>query len=363
MDRYQIFHSDGLGSVSPTSTFSGVATSGITPMVTLPIGKNRDTADEIKTASNYPKIGMVSIGGIGGACLPRVGDYIQNLPYLDRIIAIETSSRELSSLSADHKILLGDGKTPFNPNEGYRLTHLARHEIADAFSGLDMVLLIAGMGGNTGTEIARIIARMLLQQGIFTLSFAIMPFDGEGLQRQKIAEAGIQELQLRSNALISVFNNDMNPQKETIRWLSTAAQRAPLASIQLCRSITNSVARCDLVGIDFKELQHVILGQEGHCAFGFGSACGLDAATDAAQSAIDDPLLGQHRLQQASTALVTIEAPPQATMAVLRDAKNVMNYVRSQMSPSTHIIYGVTANLDDSDKFTVSILASGIHGV
>lgn len=317
----------------------------------------------IESAWNTPKIGIVSVGGIAGACLPRAGHRIQNLPYLDRTIAIETSSRELSFLFADHKILLGDGKTPFNPNEADRLTYLARPEIADAFAGLDMVLLITGMGGNTGTEIARIVARMLRHQGIFTLSFAVMPFDGEGLQRWQIAKAGIQELQLQSNALIPVFNNDMNSQNEEIRWHSSAAQRAPLAFIQLCRSITNSVARCDLVGIDFKELQNVILGQTGHCAFGFGSSCGLDTATVAAQRAIDDPLLGQRRLQQASAALVTIEAPRQATMTVLCDAKNAMNYVRSQMTPNASIIYGVTVNPDDSDKFTVSILTSGIQDI
>ena len=335
MDRRQILHTTGSENVLPSR--------------------------KIETAWTTPKIGIVAVGGMGSACMPRVGHKIQNLPYLDRTIAIETSRRELSTLSADHKILLGDGMTPFNPNDADRLTYLARPEMADALDGLDMVLLVAGMGGNTGIEIARIVARNLRQKGIFTLSFAVMPFDGEGLQRQQNAKAGVQELQLQSNALIPVFNNDMNPQNQKFRWHSAVSQRAPLAFIQLCRSITNSVARADLVGIDFKDLQNVILGQDGHCAFGFGSASGVNTATVAAQLAIDDPLLGLPRLKQASAALVTIETPPQSTMAVLRDAKIAMNCVRSQMPPNASIIYGVTVNPDNSDKFTVSILASGIQ--
>src|SRR5450830_1865576 len=330
-------------------------------MITSPVSEDRAAAEEIDPAWAIPKIGIVAVGGMGGACLHKAGHRIENLPYLDRTIAIETSSRELSFFSADHKILLGDGKTPFNPNDADRLTHLARPEIADAVAGLDMVLLVAGMGGNTGAEMTPIVARMLCHQGIFTLGFAVMPFDSERLQRQQITNAGIQELQLQSNALIPLFNHDVHHQNAKIRWLSSAAQRAPLAFIQLCRSITNSVARADLVGVDFKDLQNIVLGQEGDCAFGFGSTCGVSTVTVAAQLAIDDPLLGLHRLQQASAALVTIETPPQATMTVLRDAKNVMNFVRSQMSPNANIIYGVTVNPGESDKFTVSILASGIQ--
>ena len=115
------------------------------PVATSPARKDRATAEEIETTWNIPKVGIVSIGGIGGACLSRAGHRIQNLLYLDRIIAIETSSRELSFLSADHKILLGDGKTPFNPNDADRLTQFARPEMADAFAGLDMVLFVAGI--------------------------------------------------------------------------------------------------------------------------------------------------------------------------------------------------------------------------
>ena len=57
------------------------------------------------------------------------------------------------------------------------------------------------------------------------------------------------------------------------------------------------------------------------------------------------------------------DLPPQATRAILREAKIAMNYVRAQMSPNPYIIYGVTVNPDRSDEFTVSILASGIQKI
>lgn len=134
------------------------------------------------------------------------------------------------------------------------------------------------------------------------------------------------------------------------------------ATIQLCKSIANSVTRCDLVGIDIQDLLF-ILSQEGDCAFGFGSTPSVNGAQAAARQAIDHPFLGQRRLQQSSAALVAIEAPPQVTRAILREAKIAMNYVRAQMLPNPYIIYGVTVNPDRSHEFMVSILASGIQKI
>lgn len=364
MDRRQLLHAlnaTGAGAVLPTWDSSRVDAPAIPAMVTLTVRENRAAVEMVDDAQVFPKIGLVSVGGMGSACLPRVGHRIRNLPYLDRTIAIDASSLDLSLISADHKILVGDGQTLIHSNEAEHLTQSRFFEIARAVAGLEMVLLIAGMAGNTGAEIAPLVARMLRHQGIATLGFAVMPFDGEGSQRQQSAAAGFLEFRRHSQALIPAFNHDLVHPSEKMNSLSTAALRAPLAVSQLCRSITNSIARTDLVGVDFKDIQDVILSQQGDCAFGFGSASGVNTATVAAQRAMADPMLRRYRLKQASAALVTIETPPQATMAVLRDAKLAMNLVRSQMPPHSSIFYGVTINPDNSDKFTVSILASGIQ--
>lgn len=62
-------------------------------------------------AWDSPKIGIVSVDGIGGACLPRPGNLTQILPFISRTIAIEISAIELSFMEADRKLLVGDGQT------------------------------------------------------------------------------------------------------------------------------------------------------------------------------------------------------------------------------------------------------------
>lgn len=343
----------------PASEWFSGDSSVITQMAMPPAIREKAAADVTDTAWDIPKIGIVSVGGLGGTCLPSRGNLTQSLPYLNRTIAIETSSMELSLMVADRKVLVGDGKTVFNPHAAGLLAQSASHEIAEAVDGLDMVLLVAGMGGNTGTGITPIVAQMLRQKGVVTLGFAVMPFDYESPRRQKIAQAGIRDILPHVDALTPFFNNDIDQEVPIVRCLMTAMQQAPLAFDQLCRSIMNPVCQPSMVNIDFDDPRHTILRQKGDCAFGFGSASHVDGAEVAALYAIDHPFLGRKRLQLASAALVATSTSPQTTM--LRDSKNVMNLVRKQLSHDANVIYGTTCEINQGEEITVSVLASGIR--
>lgn len=236
---------------------------------------------------DFPKIGVVAVGGIGRSILSELAS---SLPYLHRTIAINTDARPIIT------------------------------EIVGAVAGLDMVLLVAAMGDGTGTGISPVVAQVLLEQNILTLGLTLSPAQSDPTY-------------------------------------------AALAFVQLCRSITNSVAAPDCItGIDFEDLRHLILGKEGWCAFGFGSASGVNGAQVAADLAMSHPFLEQGRLQRASAALVTIEVPPHGLF--LREARDIMFQVRRHLPPNSDILYSsVSTTPVDRGDFRVSILASGIRDV
>ena len=345
MDRRQFLqtlNASGMGAILPASA--------IPPLVT-----QTAVVEEVGTAWSIPKMGIVSVGTVGGTCLPTTGDRNRSLPYLSRTIAVDTCGIELHFMNADHKVLLGDCKTLLNPHTARLLGQSAGNVIADAFFGLDLVLLVAGMGGATGTGIAPIVAQVLREQGIHTLAFAVMPFECEGVQRQQIAQTGILELRSHVDALIPFFN--VGPDAKKIRWQSVAARQAKDAFMEVCQSIMNAVCRPGWVNIDFETLQHIMSNQGGECAFGFGSA---KDARDAAKAAINNPLLGQGRLQRASAALIAIEAPQQFLQ--IQDSWTVLNSVRAQMSRNADVLFATTYDEDLNQEITVSILANGIRG-
>ena len=85
----------------------------------------------------------------------------------------------------------------------------------------------------------------------------------------------------------------------------------------------------------------------------------MDDAAVATGKAIDHSLLGQHRLQRASAALVAMAAPPVFLMQ--RDSKIVLNSVRKLLPQDAYVIYGTAHDDEPGNEMTVSILASSIQ--
>lgn len=354
MDRRQFIHT--LNAVVACSVLTESELAAAMPSVTPT--QLIETTDGNR---DFPKIGVVAVGDISRSILSELAS---SLPYLHRTIAINTDASALHQVKADRKIRVGNFSLPSHaPQLAKFHAKLIIPEIIDAVAGLDMVLLVAGMGGGAGTGISPVVARVLRAQNILTLGFTLSPFDFEGEQRHKIAQLGIRELGSLVHALNPIRNSDIELAVNDNDSLESVMTHAPLAFIQLCRSITNSVATegCS-VGIDFEDLRHLILGKEGQCAFGFGSASGVNGAQTAVDLAMSHPFLGQGRLQRASAALVAIEAPLNALF--LREAREIMFQVRRQLQPNADIIYSSVSTMPvNRGDFRVSILVSGIRGV
>jgi len=308
--------------------------------------------------SDFPKIALVAVGGISRAILC---DLIWSLPFINRTIAINTDADALLRVKADHKVLVGDGKKlPRQALAAQLLAQTHIPQIKEAVAGLDMALIAVGMGGAAGSGISPVVSQVLRQQNILTLGFTTSPFSFEGTRRHQNALSGIRELSVQADALLPVRNSELEQVVHENATLESVMMHAPLAFVQLCRCITNAVhiQGCN-IGIQFKDLRHILFEQTGDCAFGFGSASGECGAEAAAQQAIEYLFLGQRRLQRATAALVSIEAAPNALY--LRDTKNIMTMVGSRLPAKACLGYStVSTRPDDQHDFRVSIFASGI---
>ena len=269
----QTLNAMGTSALLPASAFYGKASSALTPASTQPVVAPRNAVEVADSGWDIPKVGVVAVGGLGTATL---GKLTGRLPYLGPSIAIDTDANSLHRVKADRKLLLGDGKAPcLNPHAARLAAELSIHEIADALAGLDMVLLLAGMGGAAGTGIAPIVARILREQNILTLAFATLPFSFETPQRQRIAQIGIRELGVHVNALLPFSNEPIARVAKADASFTSVSSQAPQVFNQLYRGILNPVCKPGWINIDFEDLRHILLSQEGDCAFGFGSASGV----------------------------------------------------------------------------------------
>ncbi|MGQ9588591.1 MAG: hypothetical protein ACUVT7_09475, partial [Thermoplasmata archaeon] len=77
----------------------------------------------------------------------------------------------------------------------------------EALRGYDIVFVVAGMGGGTGTGTAPVVASAAREMNAVTFALPILPFETEGAERRKIAEDGVSKLKEHADFTVVLDNN------------------------------------------------------------------------------------------------------------------------------------------------------------
>ena len=159
--------------------------------------------------STFATIKVVGCGGGGNNAVNRMVDAgLRGVEF----ISVNTDRQALSTTNAQVKIQIGEKLTKglgagAIPEVGRRAAEESREEIASALKGADLVFITAGMGGGTGTGAAPIVAEIARDLGTLTIAVVTKPFNFEGKQRMKNAEAGIAELKQHVDTLVVIPND------------------------------------------------------------------------------------------------------------------------------------------------------------
>src|SRR5690606_29963462 len=94
-----------------------------------------------------------------------------------------------------------------DPELGREAAESDRDKISKVVEGCDLVFLIAGMGGGTGSGAAPTVAEIASESGALVIAFVTMPFSFEGGRRLKQAEEGLQALRRVCDAVIPLPND------------------------------------------------------------------------------------------------------------------------------------------------------------
>ena len=161
----------------------------------------KDTTVEARTA----------VIGVGGAGCRMVSGIYWDLPSVDTI-AVNTDKEALLDTDADRKMFIckavtkGEG-TRGDSLLGKKCAQAHMEEIEDVLSDYDVVYIVAGMGGGTGSGAAPIIAEIAQRLNLIVFSIAVNPFSFE-TARMKTAKEGIMHLRAVCPMTV-VIENDL----------------------------------------------------------------------------------------------------------------------------------------------------------
>ena len=217
-------------------------------------------------------IKVIGVGGCGGNAVEHMIG--KGLPGVE-FIAANTDAQALKRSTARIQLQLGSSLTRglgagARPEIGRDAAMEDKDRIAEMIDGADMLFITAGMGGGTGTGAAPIVAQVAKDRGILTVAVVTRPFKFEG-KRQRVADAGIEELKKCVDSLIIIPNDKlMQVLGEDVSVLDAYA-----AANDVLRSAVSGIAEVinnpGLVNVDFADVQHGdVGGGHGHDGLGNG---------------------------------------------------------------------------------------------
>jgi cell division protein FtsZ len=304
----------------------------------------------------FASIKVVGVGGAGGSAVNRMKD--AGLTGV-QFIAMNTDAQALHNSKADTKIHLGHSTTGglgagADPAVGEAAANESREEIKEALQGADMVFVTIGAGGGTGSGAGHVVAEVARELGILVVGVATKPFSFEGEKRRQNAEWAISQLRRHVDTLITIPND---------RLLQTIDRRTPLLETfkiaddvlrQGVQGISELITEHGLINLDFADVK-AIMSNAGSALMGIGRASGDNRAAQAAQQAIESPLI-EVSIDGAKGVLFNVTGGYDMSMSEIQEAAEI---ITSAVSPDANIIFGATLKPEIEDELIITVIATG----
>lgn len=306
------------------------------------------------------KFRVIGVGGFGtDICANAAGLLSRKVPNLE-FISIDSDTPSPSNVNVGRHIQLGHRHIRENGTQkiAWNLAKTERDQIVEALAGAHMVIITAGMGGDTGSALAPMVAEISRDHGALTVAAVTMPFSFEASQTH-IAEGGLAALRSNADAVIAMRNDslvlDLLSKQVSLRESLTTTHNVPS---QLIIGIMEMIDIPGLVGIDFEDVR-CVMSEGGIVMTGSGKANGSNRARNAAEQALVSPLLEGADLLTARGLLVHIRGSESLGM---RDTKDVMFTIRDHVANDATLIFATSFDDSMGDNLKVTLVATKLGG-
>jgi cell division protein FtsZ len=304
------------------------------------------------------RIKVIGVGGGGGNAINNM--IAGNLKGVE-FIAANTDSQDLDRSSCSHKLQLGVNMTKglgsgADPEIGQLSAEESINDIREAVQGADMVFITAGMGGGTGTGASPVVARECKESNALTVAVVTKPFKFEGKKRMNRALAGVEQLKKEVDTLIIIPNERLKAVGEKGCSFRDLIVKADEVLLHAVKGISDLIVSSGFINLDFADVKKV-MSEMGTAIMGTGRASGENRASEAAQQAINSPLLEDISISGAKGLLMNITGPPDMTMDEIDDASN---YIMQEADEDAEIFWGVVFDENMKDEVQITVIATGI---
>jgi cell division protein FtsZ len=326
----------------------------------LPLSKMIELTRTHETHSEW----NVKVLGVGGAGTHAVDRLTRDGLASIEILAANTDARALSAAATTERIVLGHRLTRGlgaggDPELGRAAAEESLTNVGERLAGASLVILLAGLGGGTGSGATPAIAQIARAQGSHVAVFATLPFSFEGRRRREQALEALDSLREHADFVVCFENDRMPSVADPASGIEDAFESVDSLLAQAVRAVTSMTRRRNVMHSGIDEIASTVAEPRSTALFGYGVADGEERARAAVARAFANPLLdAEGALHAASRLWVYVAGGPDMRWS---EVQTLMGEITERVSPEVRLFFGAAVDPSMAGAISVTLLA-GIPG-
>ena len=303
---------------------------------------------------------VIGLGGAGGNAVHLMAQTeCHGMSYY----AINTDAQALDTVNLEHKHVLGAQLSHGlgaggDPERGRSAAQEDMEQLRAICAGADIIFIMAGLGGGTGTGAAPVLAQAAKESGALVLAIVTLPCEFEGMRRHRQAQLGFQQLKAAADAVICLPNHKVFKLLDENTTMLEAFKISNGLLSESVRGVWRLLAQTGLINVDFADLCSVTRGRHAESSFAGAEASGEKRAEQAVEKLLSHPLLdGGQMLNVSDSVLISILGGPDLTMT---EINKIMEQINRQCE-NAHVILGAAIDEAYLGRLSVTLIATRKH--
>ena len=277
-----------------------------------------------------------------------------------KLVAVNTDATHLQISKADKRILIGERITRGlgsggYPDVGERALLETSNEVIYELARANIVFMVAGLGGGTGTGAIVGLADTLRKKfagspmAPLIVGVVTLPFEVE-TARMAAAKKGLNRLKEVCDTVVVIDNNRLVkvagnlPFREALGVANTTVGK-------FIKGITETITTASLINMDYADLKAIMTGA-GLASIGIGEGTGETRVEQAVEKALNGRLLDIEDVTKAQGLLIHVSGGEDLTLSEVNRAAEIM---KKSLPPKVKVIWG--ARVDQGLQGAVSVMA------
>ncbi len=284
--------------------------------------------------------------GIGSSGVRAVESMCRRNSGLGAVV-VDTDSKVLQTVTAGQVIHVGNTVT--NGLSAGGDVELGRQSIEKDSSSIrtllrnvDLLVIVAGLGGGTGSGAVPVITRLAREAGSLVLCMASLPFNFEGKKTAKVADEALKRIRTHADAIIRIPNEMLLVRSDTDIPAEQAFSRSHHLMADGIFSLWRLLSTTGISGLDFASVHTMLRNCDGFCHFASAEGSGTDRAAIVAEGLLSHRLLNNGKVLGKSAGIIVGLTGGHDLM--LSEIEAIMNRVQENLPDEVWVQLGVAVD-------------------